>query len=196
MKNKINYLEFKKSLELTGKTFFSFSDLQKFYPTETKSLKSLLSSWSKKKLIINLTRGWYSFDLVNLNYLNLACQIVPNSYISFESALSIHGLINQVPSVITLATKSRGRTIQVVTWVFEYTHLKPNLIFDYEIHDKYYLASKEKALADLAYLISRGKRIVELDTLDKNKIDKSYLKEVLKNFPSYTFKKAQELILV
>ena len=194
MKKKINYLEFKKSLEQTGKTFFSFEDLKKFYPTSPRSLKSLLSSWSKRKLIINLTRGWYAFDLVNLDYLNLACQIVPNSYISFESALSIRGLTNQVPSVVTLATKSRSRTIYAITWVFEYTHLKSDLIFSYEIYNKCYLASGEKALADLIYLISRGKRIVELDSLDKTKIDKKKFKQVLKSFPSYTFKKAQELI--
>ena len=190
---KINYLEFKKSLEQTGKTYFSFYDLKKFYHSDQKSLKTLLSNWVKKDLIQNLSRGFYAFEIAKLDYLRLANEIDNNSYISFEYALYYYNLIDQVPSVITLASNKRSRQIKMANWTFEYVRLKNNLFFDYELKDGAYIATPEKALADLIYLISRGKRIVELDSLEIKKINQKKLNRILKKFPEYTKRKAKNI---
>lgn len=190
---KTDYLKFKESLELVGKTFFSLSDLKKFYKGRKESLKVLLSHWKRKKIIQNLCRNYYAFDLVKIDYLKLAHEIENDSYVSFEYALFYCNLIDQVPSVVTLATKERGRTISAANWTFEYVHLKEKFFFGYEFSNKMYIASPEKALADLLYLISRGKRMVELDTLEKEKINKKKLEKILQKFPVYVIKKAKEL---
>lgn len=193
MTTKINYQQFKKSLEQTGKTYFSFYDLKKFYPGSPASLKTLLANWVKKNLIQNLSRGFYAFETTKLDYLHLANEIDKNSYISFEYALYYYNLIDQIPSVITSATKTRSRKAVMANWAFEYTILKSDLFFGYELKNKIYIAAPEKALADLIYLISRGKRIVELDSLEKNKVNFKKLKIILKKFPPYAFRKAIEL---
>lgn len=193
MAKKINYLQFRKSLEESGKTCFRFFDLKKFYPSGAASLKALLSSWVKRNLIINLGRGFYSFSISGLNYLRLAGELDSNSYISFEYALYYYNLINQVPSVITSATKKRSRRIGMKNWVFEFTRLKDDLFFGYELKNKIYIATPEKALADLIYLIARGKRIAELDSLNKKEINQKKLRDVLNKFPKYTTIKAKEL---
>ena len=190
---KINYLKFKKSLEQTGKTYFSFYELKKFYHSDQKSLKTLLSNWVKKDLIQNLGRGFYAFKIAKLDYLRLANEIGNNSYISFEYALYYHNLIDQVPSVITSATKKRSCQIKAANWIFEYVRLKDDLFFGYELKNGVYIAAPEKALADLIYLISRGKRIVELDSLEIKKINQKKLSEILKKFPKYTKKKAKDI---
>lgn len=193
---KTDFFKFKRKLETTNKTFFTMRDIKKFYAGEKESLKVLLSNWVKKGLIYNLGHGYYAFDIASVDYLSLATVIDPNSYVSFEYALFYHGLIDQVPSVITLASKKRSRKINMGSWVFEYSHLKNELFFSYELKNKVYIASPEKALADLIYLISRGKRMAELDTLDMGKLNKTKLKFILKKFPGYVSGKANEFILV
>lgn len=195
MSVKTNYLQFKKSLEETDKTYFNFYDLKKFYSSAPGSLKTLLSNWVKKDLIYSLGKGYYAFEPAKVNYLKLANEFDKNSYVSFEYALYYYNLIDQVPSTITLASKKRSRQVTVINWVFEYTRLKDNLFFDYELKDKIYLASPEKALADLLYLMSRGKRIVELDTLNRKKINSQKLKNILKQYPPYTQKLAKKMEL-
>lgn len=190
---KTDYLEFKKSLEKIGKTYFGLNDLEKFYKGKKKSLKTLLSSWVDRENIQRIGRGYYAFNISGIDYLRLANELDKNSYISFEYALYYHNLIDQVPSVITSASKTRSKKILMSNWSFEYTHLKDNLFFEYALKDNIYIATPEKAIADLIYLISRGKRIAELDTLEIKKIDQKKLKDILKKFPNYTAIKANEL---
>lgn len=190
---KIDYLQFRKALERTGKTYFTFYDLKKFYPSAYESLKVLLSLWMKKKLINHLARGFYTFDIIKVDELKLANEFDKTSYLSFEYALYFHNLIDQVPQVITLATKKRHKIIKADRWTFEYTHLKKDLFFGYEFKNKVYVALPEKALADLVYLIARGKRTADLNTLEKRKINQKLLRKILKKFPAYTIEKMKEL---
>jgi len=67
------------------------------------------------------------------------------------------------------------------------------LFFGYDLKNKIYLATPEKALADLLYLLARGKRSVDLESLEKKKINQKKLCEILTKFPKYTIKKAMEL---
>lgn len=189
---KVNYLQFREDVEATGKTYFNKYELKKFYHGTKGSFKVLLSNWIKKRLIYSLSKGFYAFNLTKVDYLHLAHEFDRNSYISFEYALYLYGLIDQVPSVITLATKKRSRVIKSANWTFEFTHLKDDLFFGYELKNKVYMAIPEKALADLIYLISRGKRIFEFDTLEKKKIDKKKLHEILEKFPLYTQRLANQ----
>lgn len=190
---KINYLQFKQTVEGAGKSFFTLVDLKKFYPPKRENLQVLLSVWTKKNLIYRLGKGFYSFNLSQVDYLSLANAIDPDSYLSFEYALSYYNLIDQVPSVITCATKKRSRKIKMSNWTFEYTHLKNDLFFGYDLKNKIYLATPEKAVADLAYLLARGKRSVDLESLEKEKINQKELREILKKFPKYVVKKVEEL---
>lgn len=191
---KTDYLQFKQNLENTGKTYFQFSDLEKFYSHHSGSLKTLLSRWAKRGAIYGLKRGFYAFDIIRVDYLHLANNIYGDSYISFEYALYFHNLINQVPSTVTLVTQKRSRTITVSNWTFEYTHLKNELMFGCELKDKIYIATPEKALADLFYLMARGKRLFETDSLEKGKINFKNLTAILKRFPLYVTKRANEVL--
>lgn len=190
---KTDYLKFKKILDRTGKTYFELHDLKKFYGGGKGSLKTLLSNWISRDIIQRIGKGYYAFNISGVDYLRLANELDKNSYISFEYALYYHNLTDQVPSVVTSASKIRSKKILMSNWSFEYTHLKDNLFFGYALKDNIYIATPEKAIADLIYLISRGKRIAELDTLEIKKIDQKKLKDILKKFPNYTIKKAKDM---
>lgn len=178
------YRQFRATAEHTGKTYFSIQDLELFYSYSRASLRVLLSQWAQEQLIIRLARGMYTFDPARVDYEQLATTLHSNAYISFEYALHYYGLIDQVPSTITLATSGRSRRLHLSQWEFEYTHLKPSLMFGYVLKDRTLIASAEKALADILYVMTRGQRIVELDTLNKKKIDAKVLARVLKDYPS------------
>jgi predicted transcriptional regulator of viral defense system len=185
---KTNYLQLQKLLNATGKTYFSLIELKKFYPGSTQSLKVLLSHWVNTKLIYLLGRGFYAFHLAEVDYLHLAQSIDPNSYLSFEYALYFYNLIDQVPSVITLAAMGRQRIVTMSNWVFEYTHLKNELFWGYVLEKGIYIAEPEKALLDLIYLIARGKRSADLNSLETEKFNQKKIKEYLKKFPGYVKK--------
>lgn len=193
---KTDYIQFRQKAENIDKTFFTLTDLKKFYSSSRVNLQVLLSVWAKKGLIYHLGQGFYSFNLAGIDYLSLANAIDVHSYISFEYALYYHNLIDQVPQVITCATKKRSRQIKMINWIFEYTHLKEELFFDYDLKNRIYIASPEKALADLLYLICRGKRSVDLVALEKEKIKQKELRKILKRFPRYVTKKAKGLGLL
>lgn len=190
---KSNYIQFKSQISATSKTYFTIHDLKKFYGNKKSSLKTLLSRWKKQGLITALGRGFYTFDLARLDYLALACEIVRPSYISFEYALNYHGLIDQVPFTITLATTKRHQYRDIKIASLEYTTLQKKLFFGYTVVDGVYIADAEKALLDALYLMARGKRRVDLSSLQKEKLQKEKLVEYMRYFPEYVRQKVNKL---
>ena len=189
--NKSNYIQFKDKVGATTKTYFTIYDLKKFYGNKKSSLKPLLSRWKKQGFIIALGRGYYTFDLARLDYMTLACEMVRPSYISFEYALNYHGFIDQVPFTITLATTKRHQYRDIKIATFEYTTIQKRLFFGYTIENGAYIAEPEKAFLDSVYLMSRGKRNVDLSSLHKDKFQKERLKEYMRHFPPYAQEKAK-----
>jgi predicted transcriptional regulator of viral defense system len=75
------------------------------------------------------------------------------AYVSFWSALSHHGLIEQIPREISVASLDRARRIETSVGVFAIHHLAPELFGGYRgSEDSGYLATPEKALFDTVYV--------------------------------------------
>jgi predicted transcriptional regulator of viral defense system len=77
------------------------------------------------------------------------------TYVSFVSALHLHGIIEQIPQVATLATTSRTSVIHTKLGDFQAHHIAPSF-FDgfnwYKDHGNFLIAEPEKALVDCLYL--------------------------------------------
>lgn len=84
------------------------------------------------------------------------------AYVSFFSALHLHGLIEQIPRVIYVATTGHPRitTTSIGTYSLHRIHPRFFAGFDwYQGRHEFLIASPEKALVDCLYLSSRrGKR--------------------------------------
>ena len=191
---KISYHTLKKDLDRLKKTYFTVCELKKFYKNKKTSLKNLLSRWTREKLIFPLGNGCYCFDTGRLDYMNLACNLVRPSYISFEYALSFYGLSDRISWIITLTTLKRHKFVHAGPYAFEYTKLKKELFFGYERIDDYYIASPEKALLDTIYLVSKNKRLVDLKSLNLEKINKKKLYDLAKRFPEYVRKELKSVV--
>ncbi|HTR55751.1 MAG TPA: hypothetical protein VMJ10_33975 [Kofleriaceae bacterium] len=82
------------------------------------------------------------------------------SYVSLQTALYLHGMIEQVPAVIYVASLARTQKIATSVGVFSVHHLAPELFDGFEARtDGSKLATPEKALFDVAYLSGGRSRL-------------------------------------
>jgi len=83
-------------------------------------------------------------------------------YVSFISALHLHGIIEQIPQVTTLAATSHARKINTKTGVFQAYHITPSFFAGfgwYKGNGSFLVAEPEKAFVDCLYLSAyKGKR--------------------------------------
>lgn len=80
---------------------------------------------------------------------------------SFISALHLHGIVEQIPQVITLASTAHTTTVRTQAGVFSVHQIAPVLFdgFDwYKGEGSFLIAEPEKALVDSLYLSSRKKK--------------------------------------
>ncbi len=75
------------------------------------------------------------------------------AYVSFWSALARHGMIEQVPRQIFVASLDRTRRVATSVGTYSIHHLSPELFGGYKGSEEWgYLATREKALFDTIYL--------------------------------------------
>ena len=123
-------------------------------------------------LILRLRHGLWSLDL-ELHPLRLPEFLTSPfpAYISFQSALSLHGMISQVPRVIYVASLGRTRRITTLLGTYSIHRLAPSFFGGYETpHPNLHLARPEKALLDTLYLApARSRLFARLPELERPK---------------------------
>jgi predicted transcriptional regulator of viral defense system len=89
------------------------------------------------------------------------------AYVSFTSALNAHGMIDQVPRQISVASLDAAKRVRTALGTYVVHHLPPELFGGWIERDGVKLARPEKALFDLAYVSAvhsgRARRIPELE---------------------------------
>jgi predicted transcriptional regulator of viral defense system len=89
------------------------------------------------------------------------------AYVSFLSALSYHGMIDQIPREISVASLDRAHRINTNLGTFAIHHLAPELFGGWQETGRGRVATPEKAVFDLSYVsaVHAGapRRIPELD---------------------------------
>lgn len=101
------------------------------------------------------------------------------AYLSFASALNAHGMIDQVPREISVASLDSAKRVRTELGTYAIHHLPPALFGGWMERDGVKLARPEKALFDLAYVsaVHRGRphRIPELELpaeFDRDELDR------------------------
>ena len=160
--------------------------------------------------LIKISRGIY-VDKSNENPFHVANALLSPSYISFETALSFHGLIPERVNLIKSASYKKNKTklYETKLGTFYYQDINKNAYpFGIETMDidgdKIFIATKEKALTDtLAVLPSRQsqKEIKQLlfDDLRINEfafeqMDKKLLIDLCDLYPSKNIKLFQRYL--
>lgn len=141
------------------------------------------------KELVPIVKGLYETDSSTPGYL-LAGSIYGPSYLSFDFALGIHGLIPEAVYAFTSATFEKKKKKQYDTpfGLFTYQDV-PAQVFCMGVEVKeegkyaYYIASPEKALCDKLYSVKpvRNRRELEELLFDDLRLDETEFLKMNKN---------------
>lgn len=114
-----------------------------------------LERLAQTQQIVRLTKGkWAIHSKIDpLGIVELLTQPWP-SYISLQTALFYHGMIEQIPRVIYVVSLARSRVCQTPLGTFSIHQIAPEFFFGFEEVGAYRvkMACPEKALLDIFYL--------------------------------------------
>ncbi len=152
----------------TTRDFANYSSIS--IPAASKRLLRL----ADKRLLTRVTKGLWA-NTSHPHFHPLAC--VPyllgkeQGYVSFLTALHLHGLISQIPKTIQIATTGHARSLNSPVGHYEFLQIKPELMKQgikwSDTHLPYLIATAEKALIDTLYLSTRkSRRFARLPEVD------------------------------
>lgn len=152
---------------------FTTAEIARASGVTVKNATAYVKRMLDRGLIFRVAKGIYSLYNDPILY---ASYVIPNSYISFNSALYLHGIIDQIPDKISVAVPRRVK--KAVDGV-EFITMPKNAIFGFKKteYKEYviWLAEPEKAAADIMY--KYGQPHFDAGNLDKKKIV-SYLEKM------------------
>ncbi len=164
-----------------------------------KKPRDKISSLITEGKVIRLKKGLYAFGenwrRAPLDLKMTANQLYGPSCISFEYALSSYGLISERPTVITSLTVGDTKTFHTAIGTFEYRAISSEKFkvgieyVDLGKEGGYFIASKEKALADFVY---RTPNIRTLEQLRYYLFEEMRVDEGL--FRDFDFHKLHEIV--
>lgn len=147
-----------------------------------------LSRWVRSGRLVQLRRGLYSlgerYRGVTPHPFLVANRLVRGSYVSLESALAHHGMIPEYVASTTSVCTGRPRRWETPLGGFEFRHLRRRLLRGFErvaLSDgqEAYVATPEKALLDLVYLIPGADAPAYLDELRLQNLDRLQLDRLM-----------------
>lgn len=181
-------MEFEALLQIVGDDPVFDSSLLLAGKNDPKIVRLQLTRWVKSGRIYQLRRGLYTlappYQKTQPHPFLVANRLRRASYVSMQSALAFYGLIPETVHVVVSATTGRPERLTTPLGIFEFRHIKPDLLFGYQMVDlggqKALLATPEKALLDLVYLQQggasaeylQGLRLQNLDRLDVDRLAK------------------------
>ena len=172
-------MEFNDLLDLVGEEPVFNSALLMAGDVNPRLMRQQLSRWVKSGKVYQLRRGLYAlappYQKCKPHPFLVANYLQRGSYVSLQSALAYYSLIPEVTYVTTSVSHCRPEKIETPLGVFEFRHLKRDLLFGYELQDlggqSAFIATPEKALLDLIYLQPGGEKEAYLTELRLQNLD-------------------------
>jgi predicted transcriptional regulator of viral defense system len=150
----MNQTEALQKIQQLGVPSFETRDISALLRVTPANASALLSRLATRGFVRRLARGRWSIG-AQPNREQLAEQVAAPSpaYVSLQSALFRHGLIEQVPEVLYAITLGRARRVRTPSGTVSLHRMPPALFGGYETTDDgTKVATAEKALFDLLYL--------------------------------------------
>lgn len=151
----------------------------------TSTASAMLTRLAASGLLLRVRRGLWSLEPASdpMRLVNSLTAPLP-SYVSFYTALYLHGMISQIPQVIYVASLALPRQIRTQVGTFSIHRLSPRFFGGYETADGVPLATREKALLDTLYLVPARSRLftalpeVEIPRAFDRKVAHAWLKRI------------------
>ena len=143
---------------------FTTREAAMLYGSSLSNVSKMLKTLEKRGLVFKVTRGiWAETGNEKLSPYSVIPLLLPKNraYVSFISALHLHGIIEQIPQEITLASTIHTKKIHTKIGTFSVHRINPSFFdgFDwYKGEGSFLIAEPEKALIDSLYLSTRKKK--------------------------------------
>jgi predicted transcriptional regulator of viral defense system len=140
-----------------------------------------LSRWTAAGRLYQVRRGLYAlappFQKVKPHPFLIANRLLHGSYVSCQSTLAYYGLIPEYVPVVTSVTAARPGRWETPLGIYEFRHLKPELVYGYRLLDvadrqQAFVATPEKALLDLVYLQPGADQVAYLQEMRLQNLDR------------------------
>ena len=146
-----------------------------------------LGRLAREGVVVRLTRGvWAQPEHPRFTPFAAVPLLVghEHGYVSFLSALHLHGLISQIPGSIQVATTGHARHLDTPFARYEFLRIQPSMMregLDTSVTDPpYNIATAAKALLDTLYIATRkGRRFAHLPEVDMAEVDEAALRQLL-----------------
>ncbi|HEY4247810.1 MAG TPA: hypothetical protein VGM64_13210 [Lacunisphaera sp.] len=165
----MNQTEALQKIQQLGVPSFETRDVSALLRVTPANASVLLSRLAARNFLRRLAHGRWTIG-TQPNREHLAEQLASPSpaYVSLQSALFRHGMIEQVPDVLYAVTLGRARRVKTPSGTVSLHRMPPALFGGYEItDDDAKVATPEKALFDLIYLSpTRSRLFVSLPELE------------------------------
>jgi predicted transcriptional regulator of viral defense system len=150
----MNQIEALRRLQSLGTPVFETRDASALLTVTPANANMILSRLADQGQLVHLARGRW---LIAKNLSRLALPELISApypaYVSMQSALFHHGLVEQIPAVIYAVTLGRPRRVTTPMAVISFHRLPAELFSGFVLNDDgAKIASPEKALFDVLYL--------------------------------------------
>lgn len=178
--------------ELSRRIYFTTADVAQEYGLQPASARVFCSRYVRQGLLIRLknnfyTTSWKWENLTRGDMMKIANILQVPSYISLMTALAYYEVTTQMQGNYQESIcLRRSVTYDVKDAVFQYYKLQRQYYSEFTKIDGVFIATKEKAFLDVAYLYSFGKYKFDAASLDLNKLDGNKINSLLKIYPNKT----------
>ena len=182
-----------------GRPIFTSHELATISGKSASTIVQSLNRLARQGLLAKIYRGvWAEAGPRALSPFEVIAHLFPRQrvYVSFISALHLHGILEQIPQVITLASTSHSSTICTKAGVFSIHQIAPAFFdgFDwYKGDGSFLIAEPEKALADYLHFVDIKQHSLN-DRLRLKKINRQKLVAYAKLFNSPSLLKLIDMV--
>lgn len=185
-------MDYRQLQKLREKLYFTAQDVAGIAGIDSASSLVLCTRYTKKGIFVRLKKNFYVLEQVWENFSREDFFRISNflqvpSYISFGTALSRYGVTTQLQQdFFESACLKRSRKFDIKGVAFNFYKLKKEYYFGFVRENNIFIATKEKAFVDSAYLYSFGKYKIDFSAIDLGKLDRGKIREIIKVFPGKT----------
>ena len=158
----MNQIEALQRLQTLGTPVVESRDAAALLQVSASNATTILRRLGAEGMIVHLSRGrWLVDKKIDRLALPELISAPHPAYISLQSALFQHGLIEQIPSILYAVTPSRPRQLRTPMGTISFHRMPPELFtgFDLSSGSDAKIATPEKALFDLLYLAPGRSRL-------------------------------------
>jgi predicted transcriptional regulator of viral defense system len=158
----MNQIEALQQLRTLATPVVESRDVAALLQITTSNATTILRRLAGNSMIIHLSRGrWLVNEKIDRFSLPELLSAPHPAYVSLQSALFHHGLVEQVPAVLYAVTPARPRRLATPLGTVSFHRMPPELFTGFELSPRSdaKIATAEKALFDLLYLAPGRSRV-------------------------------------